>query len=101
MTAMRPRRLPDLQAEDLPSGETVIVRPEDGKAVVLNAMGGVVWELCDGHHELGEIAGFICAQLADAPQSRVAEDVEALTQQLVEAGLLEDMASCGRSPSAR
>ncbi|HEY3451738.1 MAG TPA: PqqD family protein [Myxococcales bacterium] len=98
---MRPRRNPLLQAEDLPSGETVVVRPQDGQAVVLNTMGGVVWDLCDGRHAVEDIAAFICSQLRGAALESVTRDVQALTQQLVVAGLVEDVDSCGKQPSTR
>jgi hypothetical protein len=98
---MRPRRHPNLQAEDLPSGETVVVRPEDGKAVVLNAMGGVVWGLCDGRRAVEEIAAFICTEVPGASLDSVTRDVVALAQQLASAGLVEDADTCGRPSSAR
>ena len=98
---MRPRRIPNLQAEDLPSGETVVVRPEDGKAVVLNAMGGVVWDLCDGRRAVEEIAAFICSEVQGMTLDCVVRDVLALTEQLANAGMVEDADTCGKPASAR
>ncbi len=87
---MKPRRVAVHQREELPGEEVVIVDPRTQRAVVLNAIGGAVWDLCDGGRSLEAIADFICAQLPSASRPQVVADVEALVRRLLEAGLLED-----------
>jgi len=68
---------------------------------VLNTMGGVVWDLCDGRHAVEDIAAFICAQVSGVALERVLQDVKVLAQQRALAGLVEDADSCGTGPSTR
>ncbi len=89
------RRVDGLETEELPSGETVVLHPETGVAVVLNPMGGVVWALCDGRRSAGEIADFICRNVEGADGAKARDDVDALARQLKERGLVEESETCG------
>lgn len=86
---MRPRRKAGAVSRELPDGETVVMGSDGARALILNPMGAVVWGLCEGSHDLEEIAALICEELADAEPDRVRSDVAALVDQLVEAGVLE------------
>ncbi len=97
---MRPRKLAELTIVELPDDEIVVSRVDGSSAVIPNATGAAVLELCDGERGAAEIAGFICANVAGAVSSRVAADVDELLARLLSAGLIEDRDSCGSEPSA-
>lgn len=87
---MPPRRKARLKTRELPDGETLLLTPDGSMALVLNAMGSVVWRLCDGRRTAPEIAAFIVRELPDAPAEDVLDDVEDLLAKLAEAGLVEE-----------
>lgn len=68
-------------------GELVVVLPEQGKFVVLNATGARVLRLSDGTRTLREIADTLSAEFA-ADQTQVEGDVLRFAQVLVERGAL-------------
>jgi coenzyme PQQ biosynthesis protein PqqD len=68
-------------------GELVVVLPEQGKFVVLNATGARVLQLSDGTHTLREIADTLSAEFK-ADQAQVDGDVLRFAQALVERGAL-------------
>ena len=79
-----------VETVNLPGGELVARHPETGQALVLNAMGTIVWELCDGTLQAEEIASLIHERFPQEPLEQVAKDVEVLVQRLREVGLVED-----------
>ena len=68
-------------------GELVVVLPEKGKFVVLNATGARVLELSDGTRTLREIADTLAAEFG-ADQAQVEGDVLRFAQALVDRGAL-------------
>lgn len=68
-------------------GELVVVLPEQGKFVVLNATGARVLHLSDGTRTLREIADTLAAEFAADP-SQVEGDVMRFAQSLVDRGAL-------------
>jgi len=68
-------------------GELVVVLPEKGKFVVLNATGARVLRLSDGARALREIADTIAAEFG-ADLARVESDVLRFAQSLIERGVL-------------
>jgi len=72
----------------LPGEEVVLSTPDQGDAVILNAVGAAVIDLCDGSRNLDDIAKFLCARFAEAEFERVVSDVESVVRQLSEAGFL-------------
>ena len=87
---MGPRLRPNLISSELPDGETVIATPDRSRAVILNAMGAVVVDLCDGSRSVDAIATFICKHVKVATSDSVANDVEKILSELRSAELLED-----------
>jgi hypothetical protein len=67
--------------------ELVVVQPDKGKFVVLNATGAKVVELADGVRTLGEIAAEI-AETFGVAQDRVEADVLTFAASLKERGIL-------------
>lgn len=67
--------------------ELVVVLPEQGKFVVLNATGARVLHLSDGTRTLREIADTLAAEFG-ADQAQVEADVLRFAQALVDRGAL-------------
>ncbi|WP_295430003.1 PqqD family protein [uncultured Thiodictyon sp.] len=53
----------------------------------LNAVGSRIWDLLDGDHTLGQVAEIITREF-DAPAAQVQDDLRALLDTLVAAGLV-------------
>lgn len=68
-------------------GELVVVLPEKGKFVVLNATGARVLQLSDGTRTLREIADTLATEF-DADQTQVEGDVLRFAKALVDRGAL-------------
>ncbi|MFN2109658.1 MAG: pyrroloquinoline quinone biosynthesis peptide chaperone PqqD [Anaerolineae bacterium] len=68
-------------------GELVVVLPEKGKFVVLNATGARVLHLSDGTRTLRDIADTLAAEF-DADQTQVEGDVLRFAKALVDRGAL-------------
>ena len=68
-------------------GELVVVLPEQGKFVVLNAAGARVLRLSNGTRTLREIADTLAVEFA-ADQAQVEGDVLRFAQSLVDRGAL-------------
>ena len=68
-------------------GELVVVLPEKGKFVVLNATGARVLHLSDGTRTLRDIADTLAAEF-DADQTQVEGDVLRFAEALVDRGAL-------------
>jgi hypothetical protein len=68
--------------------ESVLLNPADGQYYALDAVGGRVWELCDGSRTLSEIAAII-GQEFDADPAVVSADLEELIGDMAEAGLVQ------------
>ncbi len=89
---MGPRRSQHAQTQDVPgTGECVLVHPESGRILALNASGAAVWELLDGR-SVAEIAQ-VLATAAGVDQAQALHDVSALLDELEGAGFLEKPAT--------
>jgi hypothetical protein len=86
---MQPRRAEGALQRELPDGETVLLGADGQQALVLNALGGVVWSLCDGEHTPEQMAALIVQALPGTDPAQVAADLEALLRRLEAAGFLE------------
>jgi hypothetical protein len=97
---MGPRRKQGLACREISDGEIIVLSSDGSTAIVLNAMGAVVWDLLDGSRGVEELAALICATLPDGGLERVQADIAALLSRLRELGLLEEIEACGPLPSA-
>lgn len=88
MSDVLPHKVEGIATRELPDGECVVLPPDGKAALVLNATGAVVLELCDGTRSAAAIAAIVGEAFPDAPPVQVAEDVAALVQRLTEAGCL-------------
>ena len=66
---------------------TMLLQLQDGQYYTLNAVGGRVWELCDGTRRVSEIVALICQQY-DAPAEIIEADVVELLHALADEQLV-------------
>ncbi len=91
---VRIERSPDAASRKI-AGKTFLVSPEAGRLLLLNEVGGRVWELLDGSRTPTEIACILTEEYEspdDEPSGlgadAVKEDVERFLESLRERGLL-------------
>lgn len=83
----RPTRVRNLATRRISDDETVVMS-EAGTALILNEVGAVIIDLCDGTRSVDEIAAIVCASLAGATEERVRADVRAFVSQLSASGCI-------------
>ena len=83
-----PRKSPGVYDEVLPDGGLVLFHSQGALILTLNPTAALIWEYCDGTHDVDAIA----AQLRDVfPAATDAErDVRSLLARLCEAGIIAD-----------
>ena len=99
---LRIEQSPDAASRKI-AGKTFLVSPEAGRLLLLNEVGGRVWELLDGSRTPAEIARILTEEYDDpneAPEGLSAEDVkrdvETFLESLRDRGLLR--AAAGETP---
>jgi len=73
----------------LAGDEEVLMTAEGAKALIVNATGAAVVDLCDGTRSADEIAAFIVEHIPAAEMETVRADVDRIIDELAAAGLLE------------
>jgi glycerol-3-phosphate O-acyltransferase len=48
--------------------EAVLVLPQRGEIKVVNEVGALIWQLCDGQHSVAQIAETVCQQYDVTPE---------------------------------
>ncbi|MBX9688859.1 MAG: PqqD family protein [Candidatus Obscuribacterales bacterium] len=87
MTAIfKPLRHKNISSVLLPDGFLALYDLEGNKGVTLSTLGAIVWEYCDGSHQISEIIQELKNLLADECQE---ETVIELIEQLSNDGFLE------------
>jgi coenzyme PQQ synthesis protein D (PqqD) len=89
VTANKPRRVDNLIRGELTDGEVVISIGGGERALILNAMGDAVLELCDGSRTAADIAALMRDVLAVPKDVDVTRDVSVLIDELLRAGVVE------------
>lgn len=89
MIAVRPRLVDRVLRGELTDGEVVVSLPGGERALILNAVGDAVLDLCDGSRTVDEIAAFVRENMSIPPGADVARDITAVVDELVRAGMLE------------
>jgi hypothetical protein len=74
---------------ELTDGEVVVSLRGGERALILNAMGDAVLDLCDGSRTVDDIATFVRDNMSVPPGADVARDVSAIVDELVRAGVIE------------
>jgi hypothetical protein len=87
--AVRPRIVAEVTRGELTDGEVVVSTRGGERALILNAIGDAVLELCDGSRTVEEIAAFLHANMTIPPDADVTRDVTAVVDELVRAGVIE------------
>jgi len=86
--AIHPRRGRQVLCQRV--AETVVLLdPVSGCYFTLDDVGAHIWELCDGSHDVDQIAASVCTVYEAAPEI-VRTDVVELLEELVAEGLLGD-----------
>jgi len=84
-----PIMLESLVFEDLQdSQEVMVTNNADGSSLSLNLIATTVLELCDGQHNVADMAQIICETL-DADFDIVSKDVRAIIEEFAAFGLLQ------------
>lgn len=63
--------------------EAVLVLPRAGQVKVLNEVGALIWQLCDGEHSIAQIVAAVCQEYDIEPEQAEADTLrflEALAQ---------------------
>jgi hypothetical protein len=84
----RPRLVPGAIRGDLTDGEVVVSLDSGQVALILNAVGDAVLELCDGTRSIPDIASVIHDAMPAPEGADVLADVNALLEKLVQAGIV-------------
>lgn len=71
------------------SADLLLFNMEDGNYYSLNAVGGRIWELCDGSHTVAEIVGILASEY-EAPAEMLANDALELLDQLHDGKLIAE-----------
>ncbi len=77
---------PDVQSTTM-DGETVLLALDTGRYYTLNRLGTAIWDQCTGRNTMRDIHEVLCDCFEVSPD-RALDDLVALTNQLVEEGLL-------------
>jgi hypothetical protein len=86
---VRPRLVDQVVRGELTDGEVVVSLRGGGKALILNAVGDAVLDLCDGSRTVDEIAAFLRDHMTVPPSADVSGDVRAVIDELVRAGVIQ------------
>ena len=89
MIAVRPKLVDQVIRGELTDDEVVVSLRGGERALILNAIGDAVLDLCDGSRTVEEIAAFLRDNLSVPPGADVARDVTAVVDELVRAGVVE------------
>jgi len=87
--AVRPRIVENIMRGELTDGEVVVSLRGGERALILNAVGDAVLDLCDGSRTVDEIAAFLRDNLSVPAGIDVSRDVSAIVDELVRAGVIE------------
>lgn len=89
MIAVRPRIVGNVTRSELTANEVVVSLRGGERALILNAIGDAVLDLCDGSRTVEEIAAFMRANLTVPAGADVVADVRAVLDELARAGVVE------------
>jgi hypothetical protein len=81
------KRNPDINCQLLPDGNAVLFSSKSNWAHIINPVGAMVWEFCDGELSENEIMTQI-SELVQTDANSLKQEVVAFTKQLLESGLL-------------
>ena len=77
---------------DLVDGKRVLVLPDGTEVITLNAVGTMVWDALDEHHNVHDIASSVRARFDDVDVPHVTADVGHFLAELRDLGLVTAIA---------
>ncbi|HEU5441684.1 MAG TPA: PqqD family protein [Ktedonobacterales bacterium] len=83
-----PERRPDVETYLLPDGSCLLFDSRTEEAHVLNTVGALVWDYCDGTLSAEQIADELAPLLPEQPT--LGDDVREMIEALAGKGLLQD-----------
>jgi hypothetical protein len=87
---MRYQRVDEIKTTLMPDGHVVLFNTKTEWAQVLNPMGALVWEYCDGITSVNEMLEEI-AKLLETDKNTLAADVNSLVAELLAQGLIQEV----------
>jgi coenzyme PQQ synthesis protein D (PqqD) len=88
---VRPRKSDGVYDEVLPDGGLVLFHSQRSLIVTLNPTAALIWECCDGAHDVGDIAAQLREVFPDATDAE--RDMRSLLATLCETGMIADAAA--------
>ncbi len=82
------KKLESVRLEPLQDGSGVLIQDQSSKALVVNAMGCILWELVDGQRAKEEIVSIVCETLNVDPGSGVDAEIAQFFEKLHDFGFL-------------
>ncbi len=73
----------------LPDGSWILFDAETARTVVLTPPAGIYWELCDGVRTQSTLIRTMCELYPDQAIETISMDIERMTGQLADLGLLQ------------
>jgi hypothetical protein len=86
---VRPRVVAGVVRGELTDGETVISLRGGARALIVNAVGDAIVDLCDGSRTIEDIATIIRETMTVPADADVTHDVQRLVDELSRAGVIE------------
>ena len=83
----RPQPKPGYQVETL-DGEIVLFHPAQREIFHSNSTGALVWQLCDGERNVGQIIDLLCQTYPNAAD-RIPDDVRQTLQTFAQHGAIQ------------
>jgi hypothetical protein len=71
------------------SNDFLLFNMHDGNYYSLNEVGGRIWELCDGHHTVGQIVDILTGEY-EAPAETLTKDALELLEELRSSKLIAE-----------
>ena len=77
----------NIRSEDL-GAELLLYDEQERQYHLLNSTARLVWQHCDGHHDLSEITALVAEHYPTVPRERIAQDTRATLQTLADKDLI-------------
>jgi hypothetical protein len=94
MAGSHPLRRADVETHVLPDGSSLLFDPDTDVGHVLDALGSLVWDYCDGALSADDITGEVAGLLPH--ESHLPAEVRRLLADFAEAGLLASAPRSGQ-----
>lgn len=69
--------------------EAILVHPQAGKIKVVNEVGALIWQLCDGQHSVAQMVEAVCQQF-QVETGQAETDILQFLEALAQRGLISE-----------